>query len=291
MQSMTGFGKAEYVIDKFSLTVEIKTVNNRFLDIVPKYPRLFICFDDLMRKLINAKVARGRLELFVTLIDNRDKDKNVDVDLSLAKSYYQAYTTLSQNFPQLSSDLSILSLMKMGDIVKEGVVENDMDFYRDVLIETLNGALDNLNEMRKVEGEKLKADMLSRVRNIETIVSDIGLRAPLIQENYRTRLQDRMKEILSSTNFDETRLLQEVALFADKSNIDEELTRLKSHISQFYDIVNGETPGRKLDFLIQEFNREANTICSKSNDLTITKHGLALKCEIEKIREQIQNVE
>ncbi|MGN0818955.1 MAG: YicC/YloC family endoribonuclease [Christensenellaceae bacterium] len=291
MQSMTGFGKAEYVIDKFSLTVEVKTVNNRFLDIVPKYPRLFICFDDLMRKLINAKVARGRLELFVTLIDNRDKDKNVDVDLSLAKSYYQAYTTLSQNFPQLSSDLSILSLMKMGDIVKEGVVENDMDFYRDVLIETLNGALDNLNEMRKVEGEKLKADMLSRVRNIETIVYDIGLRAPLIQENYRTRLQDRMKEILSSTNFDETRLLQEVALFADKSNIDEELTRLKSHISQFYDIVNGETPGRKLDFLIQEFNREANTICSKSNDLTITKHGLALKCEIEKIREQIQNVE
>lgn len=291
MQSMTGFGKAEYVIDKFSLTVEIKTVNNRFLDIVPKYPRLFICFDDLIRNVINKKVARGRLELFITLIDNRDKDKKVDVDLSLAKMYYQAFSTLSENFPQLNNDLTVLSLMKMGDIVKEGVVETDMDFYQSVLVETLNRALDNLNAMRKIEGEKLKADMLSRVKNIEDIVLSIKERAPLIKDNYRTKLEDRMKEILSSTNYDETRLLQEVAIFADKSNIDEELTRLQSHISQFYDITNGENPGRKLDFLIQEFNREANTICSKSNDLLITKYGLALKCEIEKIREQIQNVE
>ncbi len=291
MQSMTGFGKAEYVIDKFSLTVEIKTVNNRFLDIVPKYPRLFNCFDDLIRKTINSKIARGRVELFITLIDNRDKEKTVDVDLSLAKGYYDAFNVLSDNFTKLSNDFSVLSLMKMNDVIKEGIVESDMDFYEKILVETLIKALDNLNAMRKTEGDKLKNDMISRVKVIENIVGDIKERAPLIQVNYRNKLEDRMKEILGMANYDESRLLQEVAIFADKSNIDEELARLQSHISQFYDIANEQNAGRKLDFLVQEFNREANTICSKSNDIVITKRGLALKCEIEKIREQIQNIE
>ena len=152
-------------------------------------------------------------------------------------------------------------------------------------------ALDKLNEMRKVEGEKLKADMLSRVQTIEGIVEEISERAPLIAAEYKKKLETRVKEYLDGVQADEGRLLTEVAVFTDKSNIDEELTRLKSHISQFREIANEPIVGRKLDFLVQEFNREANTTCSKSNDVTITRLGLALKNEIEKIREQVQNVE
>lgn len=291
MQSMTGYGKAEFTSDKFSLVVELKTVNNRFLDIVPKYPRVFVAFDDLIRKTVSSKISRGRLEMFITLVDNRETDKPVDVDTSIAKGYYEAYRSLSKSFPDLESDFSVLSLMRMPDVLKIGVADTDNDFYQKVLVETLSDALDNLNKMREVEGEKLKADMLSRVDNIERDVKLITERAPLIKENYRVKLEERVKECLKDVKYDETRLLQEVAIFADKSNIDEELTRLKSHVEQFRQIVNVKNAGRKLDFLVQEFNREANTICSKSNDLEITRLGLQLKCEIEKIREQIQNVE
>ena len=160
-----------------------------------------------------------------------------------------------------------------------------------ILSKVLSDALDNLNAMRSAEGEKLKADILSRNDTIIGIVSEIETRAPLVKEDYAKRLKARVEELLGTTPYDEARLLQEVAIFADKSNIDEELTRLKSHTVQFKDIVKQQTSGKKLDFLVQEFNREANTICSKSNDLVITDCGLKLKCEIEKIREQIQNIE
>lgn len=292
MQSMTGYGKAEYSTEKLYLSVELKAVNNRFLDLVPKTPRVFLCFEDLIRKTVASKVARGRVELFVTLIDNREKEKNIDVDISLAKGYVKAYNLIKESVDGISKeDFPILSLMRMPDVVKEGATTVDTEFYKDILVDTLNSALDKFNEMRKIEGEKLKIDILQMVEFIEEAVKKIIDRAPLIKENYRQKLQDRLKEVLSDVKYDETRLLQEVAIFADKSNIDEELTRLNSHISQFREIVKGENAGKKLDFLVQEFNREANTICSKSNDLEITRLGLAIKCEIEKIREQIQNIE
>lgn len=291
MQSMTGYGKAEYNADKLNLVVELKTVNNRFLDIVPKIPRVFICFDDLIKKTVATKLTRGRVELFVTLVDNREVEKPIDIDFAVAEGYFNAHKQLAERFPTLASDLSVLSLMRMPDVIKEGAVSPDTDFYQKILLDTLSLALDRLNEMRFIEGEKLKVDMLERIDFIENTLNQITQRAPLIKENYRSKLTERIIEALGDVKYDEARLLQEVAIFADKSNIDEEITRLNSHISQFREIVKGENVGRKLDFLVQEFNRESNTICSKSNDVEITRLGLQLKCEIEKIREQVQNIE
>lgn len=290
MQSMTGYGKAEYNKDGINLLIEIRTVNNRFLDIEPKYPRVFLKFDDLIRKTISSKIARGRLELFVTLKDVREGVKSYLVDSGLAKGYYDAYIQLKNQFPDLTDDFSLTNILRLNDVVMQGT-ETDDSCYEQILVETLNNALDNLNQMRKIEGEKLKIDLLNRIETIQDLVAKIERRAPMIQQEYKKKLAEKIEEALNGVNYDESRLLQEVAIFADKSNIDEEITRLKSHISQFKVIVNGENAGRKLDFLIQEFNRESNTICSKSNDIEITDNALKLKCEIEKIREQIQNIE
>ena len=180
--------------------------------------------------------------------------------------------------------------MRFPDVVTEALEEDD-DTYKQILTDTLKAALENLNDMRRVEGEKLKADLAARITEVENIVCEIEKRAPLVKEAYKEKLKARVEEYLGGIKMDETRLLQEVALFADKSNIDEELTRLKSHISQFRQIINTENCGKRLDFLVQELNRESNTICSKSNDIVVTDCGLKLKCEIEKIREQIQNIE
>ena len=182
--------------------------------------------------------------------------------------------------------------MRCNDVVTEQMGNDGTDALVDILKQTLENALDNLIQMRKVEGEKLEKDLLERVRQVEILVGEIEERAPQIKEEYHQKLKMRVEEILGDVKYEESRLLQEVTLFADKSNIDEELTRLKSHISQLRDICkNGVDAGKKLDFLMQEFNRETNTVCSKSNDLEITRRGLALKNEIEKMREQVQNIE
>ncbi len=290
MRSMTGYGKAEYNESGVSLVIELKTVNNRYLDVVTKYPRAFMKFDDLMRKLVAKKLSRGRLELLISFKETEEASKPVTVDLTLAKSYCDAFIKLKEAFPELNGDYSISQLMRLPDVVSE-TFEDDSDKYQEILEKTLSTALDNLNAMREVEGEKLKLDFEKRIKTIEEIVENIEKRAPLIKDEYAKKLKQRIEEALENVQIDEVRLLQEVAIFADKSNIDEEITRLKSHISQFRDIINTENAGKRLDFLVQEFNREANTICSKSNDVTITDFGLKLKCEIEKIREQIQNVE
>ncbi len=290
MQSMTGYGKAEYNEDGISLVVEVKTVNNRYLDIVPKYPRVFMKYDDIIRKTIGASLSRGRIELMILLKESEEASKPVVIDMTLAQSYYNAYKQLSEKFPGLKDDFSISNLMRSPDVISEQLSEDD-EKYKDILLSTLQKALDNLNAMRKVEGDKLLVDLYSRADTIEEIVAKISEKAPLVQKEYCSKLKERVVEYLEGVQIDEARLLQEVAIFADKSNIDEELTRLKSHISQFRQILKQENCGKRLDFLIQEFNREANTICSKANDLEITDLALKLKCEIEKIREQIQNIE
>lgn len=247
-------------------------------------------YDDMMRKIVAQKLSRGRVELMVLLKETEEASKPVKVDMTLAKSYFDAAQNLAEAFPQLKNDFSLNSLLRSPDVLIQDVDEED-DRYCDILAKVLSDALDNLNAMRRTEGEKLKADILSRNDTIIAIVSEIENRAPLVKEDYAKRLKARVEELLGTTPYDEARLLQEVAIFADKSNIDEELTRLKSHTVQFKEIVKQQNSGKKLDFLVQEFNREANTICSKSNDLVITDCGLKLKCEIEKIREQIQNIE
>lgn len=290
MQSMTGYGKAEYNNGGINLVVEIKTVNNRFLDVVSKYPRSFIRYDDLIRKTVAAKLSRGRVEVMIQLKETEQSASLVNVDLFLAESYYNASKVIAEKFPELKNDVTVGSLMRSPDVLTINADEDD-DRYYDILKTVLENALDNLNKMRATEGEKLKADLLSRNAEVLSLVNEIAERAPLVKEDYFERLKSRMTELLGSAPYDQTRLLQEVAIFADKSNIDEEITRLKSHVSQLKQIVEQENSGKKLDFLAQEFNREANTICSKSNDVSITQTALKLKCEIEKMREQIQNVE
>ncbi len=287
--SMTGFGKAEYK-NGYELTVEIKTVNNRFLDILPKYPKSFIVFDDAIRKTVQSKLMRGRVELFFTFNDARDVEKELGTDVALAKAYYNSASLIAQSL-NIENDLSVSKIVRMPEVVSQIASEADEDAIREIVLTTLSQALDNLNIMRQAEGEKLKKDLTERINEVERLVGILEQNAPLVAENFRKKIEERVRNILEATQIDEARLLQEVAIFADKSNIDEELTRLKSHISQFRNIIQDKTPGRKLDFLIQEFNREANTVCSKANDVDVTNTALLIKCEIEKIREQIQNIE
>ncbi len=290
MQSMTGYGKAEYQAEGINLSVEIKTVNNRYLDIFPKYPRVFMKYDDLMRKIISSYLSRGRVELMISLRVSEDAAKPVVLDKTLAKSYYEVYSRLCEEYPLLDKNFSVYQLMRFPDVVTEQADEDD-DRYKEILTSVLKSALEDLNAMRKVEGEKLKLDLAARITEVESIVHAIAEYAPSVKELYREKLKTRVEEYLEGVKVDETRLLQEVAFFADKSNIDEELTRLDSHISQFRKLLEKENSGKQLDFLVQELNREANTICSKANDVKVTDNGLKLKCEIEKIREQIQNIE
>ena len=291
MLSMTGYGKGEYAEGGLELTCEIKTVNNRYLDVSIKAPRIFAAYEDVIRTTIRKKLTRGHADLFISFKDKRERPTSLTVDIPLASSYVAAAKALKEAFPDLPDDVTLSSVLRYPEVLKqEDSVSLDEEMTK-ALDVALNIALDNLNEMRAVEGEKLKEDMLSRVATIETLVEEIATRAPMIAQEYREKLTARVQEYLAEAKIDENRILTEVAVFTDKSNIDEELTRLRSHIQQFRSIATEGIVGRKLDFLVQEFNREANTTCSKSNDVTITRAGLALKNEIEKIREQVQNLE
>ena len=291
MFSMTGYGKGEYKQGGIELTVEIKTVNNRYLDVSVKSPKIFNAYEEAIRAQVREKLTRGHADLFINFVDKREKAKELYVDVAAAKGYYDAALKLKTLFPLLADDFTLTTLLKSPDVVRQEDVQGADEALLAALHSALGMALENLNVMRKKEGEKLAQDMLSRMDEVERLVGIVKERAPLVSETYRNKLSERMREVLSGVDFDETRLLTEVAVFADKSNVDEELTRLTSHISQFRSICREERVGRKLDFLVQEFNRESNTICSKSNDLAVTNAGLALKNEIEKIREQVQNVE
>ena len=286
---MTGYGKAEYSENGIDLTVEIKTVNNRNFDFNAKMPRAFICLEDAIRKTVAEYVLRGRIDFFINFSDRREGAFPISVDFNKASEYIAAAKSIEDRFG-LNNDLTVSYVMKCPDVLSD-VKSADVEELQAIVTDTVKKACENLNVMRKAEGEKLVSDMLSRVKTIEDITDRIALRAPLVAAEYKDKLTARIKEALADVKFDEARLLNEVAFYTDKVNIDEELTRLKSHIVQFRKIVTVAGAGKKLDFLMQEFNREANTICSKSNDLTVTSLGLSLKNEIEKVREQVQNLE
>lgn len=291
MLSMTGYGRGEYREGGIELSVEIKTVNNRYLDALIKAPRIFAAYEEVIRARVREKITRGHADVYVSLSDKREKKKTLELDEGVAASYIAAARRLSQLSPDIPFDVTATSLLRMPDVVVRDESQAADDELIAALTSALSSALENLNAMRFKEGEKLRADMLSRMDRIEQLVKMVAERAPLVAEDYRAKLKEKIEKYLQGVTYDEGKLLTEVALFSDKSNIDEELTRLKSHIEQFRDICRSPIVGRKLDFLVQEFNRETNTICSKSNDITITKCGLELKNEIEKIREQVQNVE
>lgn len=291
MFSMTGFGRGEYKQEGIELTAEVKTVNNRYLDISVKCPKAFSAYEDTVRKLVREYLTRGHADIFISITDKRRREKAYYVDESAAAAYVEAAKRLAELFPDLPDDVTITSVLRQPDMLRAEEPGTADDETVSALKSALCSALQKLNAMRAVEGEKLAADMLARVDNIERMVQGISERAPLVARDYGERLAEKVRTYLQNIPFDEGRLLTEVAVFADKSNIDEELTRLRSHIGQFRAICGEKLVGRKLDFLIQEFNRETNTICSKSNDIVITKLGLDMKNEIEKIREQVQNVE
>ena len=291
MLSMTGYGRGEYKQGGVELTVEIKTVNNRYLDVAIKAPRIFAAYEDTIRGIVREKLTRGHADIFISLSDKREREKILNLDENAARSYVDAARRISALFPEITNDVTVTSIMRFPEVLRSEDAAAADDELISALKSALIAALDKLNIMRLNEGEKLKRDMLSRMDAIQDTVAEVEKRAPLVVEGYRARLEAKIKKILEAVEPDEARLLTEAALFADKSNIDEELTRLHSHISQFREICKDNIVGRKLDFLVQEFNRESNTICSKSNDLEITRLGLALKNEIEKVREQVQNVE
>lgn len=291
MLSMTGYGRGEYKDGGVELCVEVKTVNNRYLDVAVRAPRIFIAFEDVIRSAVREKLTRGHTDVFVSFSDKRRKERTIYLDEGAAQAYAEAARKIHSLFPDAENDFSVTNILRFPDVISQDEVSSADEECLNALKTALSSALDNLNAMRSAEGEKLEKDMLSRVDVIDGDVKEIEKRAPAVVENYKSKLDAKIKKILESTEIDEARILTEVALFADKSNIDEEITRLHSHISQFKEICKEKLVGRKLDFLVQEFNRETNTICSKSNDTAITKIALAMKNEIEKIREQVQNVE
>ena len=289
MYSMTGYGRADYSENGINLVVELRTVNNRNFDLNAKIPRAFISLEDTIRKTVQEYVRRGRIDLFVTFSDTRENSSNIEINFEKAVAYYNASKILAEKF-DLENDFTVAMLMKSPDVIVDGAAPN-LTELKDVIAGVVKNACLKLNEMRKIEGEKLVSDMLNRMQTIKNLASAIAKRAPFVAEEHKVKLQNRIEETLKDVKFDETRLLNEVAFYTDKVNIDEELTRLNSHIEQFIDIIKVDGMGKKLDFLMQEFNRETNTICSKSNDIEVTRLALELKNEIEKVREQVQNLE
>ena len=290
MYSMTGFGKGEYREGGLCVTVELKSVNNRFLDLAVKCPHALAPYEEDVRALLRSRFARGRIDVFVSMTDLREKPKTPRVDFALAEGYLSAAGALSERFPEAENDVSLAFLLRLPDVVRFEEEEGEDGALKPALLAAAERAADALSAMRRAEGERLKEDVLSRGREIASLRDAISERAPLVAEEYRKKLTERMNDYLGG-KVDETRILTEAALFADKCSIDEELTRLSSHIKELFRIAEEETVGRKLDFLIQEFNRECNTVCSKSNDAAITALALKMKNEIEKVREQIQNLE
>lgn len=291
MKSMTGYGKARTEKEGYEMTAEIKSVNHRFLDVSLKLPKMLSSFEDNIRKMIALKLTRGRVEVSVNLSDNGFRKEKISVNYALAADYAEAAKELSEKYG-IVNDLSFSVLARSNEVITLKAQEEEEEVILEMLERTVNDALEVLCRMREFEGERLIADIAGRIDSIEDNLKKLYEIAPSVPEEYAEKLRQRINEYMGDIKPDEARVATEIALFADKSNIDEELTRLSSHVAHFRALLKErEAVGRQLDFLTQELNREVNTICSKSNNINITNIGLVLKNEIEKIREQVQNIE
>lgn len=291
VKSMTGYGRAREMHNGRDITVEVRSVNNRYLDCTVKMPRAYIFAEDRMKARVQQAISRGKVDVFVTIDASAADAAVVAVNEPLACGYYDALTRLKTMF-DLPGDVTPEVLAKFPDVLAVTKAEEDVEAIAADICAVLDDALTSYNAMRAVEGEKLAADVAGRVTTIETVVGKVEERSPQTVAAYRQRLETKMQEVLQSTTIDESRILTEAAIFADKIAVDEETVRLRSHIAQLRAmLVSDEPVGRKLDFLIQEVNRECNTIGSKCNDLTIAQDVVNMKAEVEKIREQVQNME
>ena len=291
VKSMTGYGRAREMRGGRDITVEVRSVNNRYLDCTVKMPRAYIFAEDAIKTRVQQAISRGKVDVFVTIDTSGTDVAVVQVNEGLAKGYYDALTRLKETF-SLSGDITPEVLAKFPDVLTVTKAEEDVEAIAADICAVLEEALTVYNAMRTVEGEKLSQDVSSRVDTIEATVGRVEAQSPQTVEAYRQRLEAKMQEVLQSTTIDESRIITEAAIFADKVAVDEETVRLHSHIAQLRDMLQSSEPvGRKLDFLIQEVNRECNTIGSKCNDLNVARDVVNMKAEVEKIREQVQNME
>ena len=291
VKSMTGYGRAEQTLHDRKITVELRSVNNRYLDCSVRMPRLYLFAEDAIKTKVQKSISRGKVDVFITLDASGAEQMNVSVNRPVADGYYSALKELAQTYG-LQDDISVSLLSRFQDVLLVEKAEEDAEAVAQDICAVLDQALADFDQMRTREGQRLADDITTRAAAIENLVSIVEERSPQTVSEYRTRLENRMKEVLENTQIDPARILTEAAIFADKVAVDEETVRLRSHISQLREMLDkGGAVGRKLDFLIQEFNREANTIGSKCSDIEIARHVVDVKAEIEKIREQVQNLE
>lgn len=291
MNSMTGYGLFEKRSEDFYIKVEMKSVNNRYLDINVRMPSSIMYAEESVKSFIKSKIKRGKVDVFINFEYLDSSDVKIDVDYELLNKYISISKDLQEKFGVID-DLSFSKLMEDSNIFKAQKQEFDGDFIKDELLKVVEMASKDFIEARSIEGEKIKEDFLVKLEEIRNLTTFIENRAPISLKENEKRLRERVSEYLDSKEIDEDRILTEIAIMLDRLSIDEEITRLKIHIDNFNDIIKSKGAiGRKLDFLIQEINRESNTIGSKSNDIEITSKVVMLKSEIEKLREQAQNVE
>ncbi len=290
---MTGYGRGDRSFEGLQVTVELRAVNNRYLDCTVKLPRAYIFAEDAIKTRVQAAVGRGKVDVFVTLNHDHGDEMVVTVNEELARGYLDALKRLHElGGGRVKKDFRATELARFPDVLTVEKQAEDLDLMKERLLEVLDLAIEDFNAMRAVEGERLSADILGRADTVERLLGEVEARSPQTVADYRARLESKMREVLQNTQIDEGRLLTEAAIFADKVAVDEETVRLHSHLGQLRELLSaGGAVGRKLDFLIQEFNRETNTIGSKCNDLEITRRVVDMKAEIEKIREQVQNLE
>lgn len=291
IKSMTGYGKSEQTIDSLNVTVEIKSVNHRYFEFSARVPREYGFLEEKLKKYCNSLITRGKVECYVSVEDLEESEMEVNVNKTLAAGYVKALKELSERFG-LKDDISAVTLSRYPDVITLHKASEDEERIWNAVKTVAETAVSKFIEMRETEGSKLKGDILSRADYIIECVEFIEGRSPETVREYNEKLKQRMKELLGDASVDEQRLLNEAAIYADKIAVDEETVRLRSHISQLREFMNSnEAIGRKLDFLVQEINREANTIGSKAQDVDIAKKVIAIKAEVEKIREQVQNIE
>lgn len=289
--SMTGYGRARQTLDGRDITVELRSVNSRFLEYSSRIPRAFSFLEDPLKKLVSARVSRGKVELSLTVQSVEAADTVVAVNWTLAKGYQDALVALSERL-ELKNDMTAGMIARFPDVLTQTAAPLDEKALWESVRTVAEQAVDAFLAMRAVEGEKMREDLLGRLDTVENLVAGIEQNSAGRVQAYTDKLYARLKELLDDRNIDEARIVTEAAIFADKTAIDEETVRLRSHVAQYRAILAGDGPvGRKLDFLTQELNREANTIGSKCQDLEITRQVVELKAEIEKIREQLQNLE
>ena len=288
---MTGYGRGARIVDGRDLTIELKSVNHRFLDLAFRMPRSFACLEDSLRQLMQSRLSRGHIDVFVTYRNLRDDSKSVAVDHALLNAYRAAMQEMS-GLTGLEDNARLTDYARMPDVLRVDEAEEDRDALKALALDCMNDAIDELLAMRVKEGERMGADIAARLGNIEKLTVGVASRAPQVVEEYRVRLTQRVTEIMEGQPVDLARITQEVAMYCDRVNIDEEIARMHSHLKGMRDaMASGAAVGRKLDFIVQEMNREANTMGSKASDIELVSHVVNLKSEIEKIREQVQNIE